>query len=140
MTAGKKGTAMRIVLLLTGAALALAVFVVVVVVLPRMAEAETRGAAQALIAGASLAERQIAATAEKAGSLAGAGHGVKLSARSDPKHGEFKWVVEENGAIRGWNEKNAIEIAITPVLEGGKVGWRCRGFPNDAMPASCGGR
>jgi hypothetical protein len=130
---------MRIVLLLTGAVLALAVFVVVAVVLPRMEEAETRGAAQALIAGASSAERQIATTAEKTGSLAGAGRGVKLSARSDPKHGEFKWVVEDSGAIRGWNEKNAIEIAITPVLEGGKVSWRCHGFPNDAMPASCSG-
>lgn len=131
---------MRIVLLLVGAALALVAFVAVVVVLPRMERAETRGAAQALIAGARLAEQQIAATAEKAGSLAGAGHGVKLSPRSDPKHGEFKWVVEDNGAIRGWNEKNAIEIAITPVLAGGRVNWRCRGFPNDAMPASCGGR
>jgi len=131
---------MRIILLLVGAALALAVFVVVVVVLPRMERAESRGAAQALIAGASLAQTQIAATARKAGSLAGAGHGIKLSSRSDPKHGEFKWVVEDNGMIRGWNKKNAIEIAITPVLAGGTVSWRCRGFPNDAMPASCGGR
>ena len=130
---------MRIVLLSVGAALALAVFVAVVVVLPRMERAEARGAAQALIAGARLAERHIAATVEKAGSLAGAGHGVKLSPRSDSKHGEFKWVVEDNGAIRGWNGKNAIEIAITPVLAGGKVSWRCRGFPNHAMPASCGG-
>jgi hypothetical protein len=97
------------------------------------------GAAQALIAGAGLAQRHIAATAEKAGSLAASGHGVKLSPRSDPKHGEFKWVVEDNGAIRGWNEKNAIEIAITPVLAGGKVSWQCRGFPIDALPASCGG-
>jgi hypothetical protein len=131
---------MRIVLLLVGAALALALFVGVVVVWPRMERAETRGAAQALITGASPAERHIAAAAEKAGSLAGAGRGVKLSPTSDPKHGEFKWVVADNGAIRGWNEKNAIEIAITPVLEGGKVSWRCHGFPNDAMPASCGGR
>ena len=130
---------MRVALLLVGAALALAVFVAVVVVWPRMETAQARGAAQALIAGASLAERQIAATAQKAGSLAGTGHGVKLSGRSDPKHGELKWVVEDNGAIRGWNGKNAIEIAITPVLEGGKVSWRCHGFPNDAMPASCGG-
>ena len=130
---------MRIVLLLVGAALALAVFVVVVVVLPWMETAEARGAAQALILGASPAEEQIAATAEKAGSLAGAGHGVKLSPTSDPKHGEFKWVVEDNGAIRGWNEQNAIEIVITPVLSGGKVSWHCHGFPNDAMPASCGG-
>lgn len=130
---------MRMVLLSVGAALALAVFVVMVVVLPRMERAQARGAAQALIAGADLAERHIAAAAGKAGSLAGAGHGVKLSTRSDPKHGELKWVVEENGAIRGWNKKNAIEIAITPALAGGGVSWRCRGFPIEAMPASCGG-
>jgi len=132
------GAAMRIVLLVV-AGLALAGFVVVAVVLPWMESAETKGAAQALIAGARPAEQQIAATAEKAGSLAGAGRGIKLAPRSDPKHGEFKWVVEDNGAIRGWNEKNAIEIAVTPVLAGGKVSWRCRGFPNDAMPAGCGG-
>lgn len=130
---------MRVVLLSAGAAVALAAFVAVVVVLPQMERAQARGAAQALIAGASLAERQMAATAEKAGSLAGVGQGVKLSTRTDPKHGEFKWLVADNGAIRGWNEKNAIEIAITPVLAGGRVSWHCRGYPNDAMPASCGG-
>lgn len=130
---------MRIVLLLAGAALALAAFVAVVVVWPRMERAETRGAAEALIAGARLAEQQIAATARKTGSLAGAGHGVKLSSKSDPKQGEFNWVVEDNGTIRGWNRKNAIEVVITPVLASGTVSWRCHGFPNDAMPASCGG-
>ena len=130
---------MRIVLLLLGAGVALAVFVAVVVVWPWMESAESKAAAQALIAGAGPAQQQIAATAEKAGSLAGAGHGVKLSSRSEPKHGELKWVVGDNGAIRGWNEKNAIEIAITPALADGKLSWRCRGFPNDAMPASCGG-
>lgn len=130
---------MRVVLLSAGAAVALAAFVAVVVVLPQMERAQARGAAQALIAGASLAERQMAATAEKAGSLAGVGQGVKLSTRTDPKNGEFKWLVEDNGAIRGWNEKNAIEIAITPVLAGGRVSWHCHGYPNDAMPASCGG-
>lgn len=130
---------MRIALLLTGAVLALAVFVAVVIVWPRMERAEARGAAQALIAGASVAEEQIAAAARKTGSLAGAGHRVKLTSRSDAKLGEFEWVVEDNGTIRGWNKKNAIEIAITPALAGGKVSWRCRGFPIDAMPAACGG-
>jgi hypothetical protein len=48
--------------------------------------------------------------------------------------------VETNGAIRGWNEKNAIEVSITPALQAGKVTWTCRGFPITAMPASCGGK
>ena len=65
---------------------------------------------------------------------------VKIATKADPKLGEFKWIVEANGAIRGWNEKNAIEISVTPKLEGGKVSWVCRGYPNASMPASCGGR
>jgi len=45
-----------------------------------------------------------------------------------------------NGAIRGWNEKNAIEVSMMPALQGGKVSWNCRGYPITAMPASCGGK
>jgi hypothetical protein len=130
---------MRIVLLVV-AGLALVGFIVVAVVLPRMESSETKGAAQALIAGAVPAQQQVAAAAEKAGSLAGAGKGLKLTPKSDPKHGEFKWVVEDNGSIHGWNAKNALEIGLTPVLAGGKVSWRCHGYPNVAMPAGCGGR
>lgn len=63
-----------------------------------------------------------------------------MPARSDPKHGELKWIIETNGAIRGWNEKNAIEISITPILQGGTVTWNCRGYPITAMPANCGGK
>jgi hypothetical protein len=29
---------------------------------------------------------------------------------------------------------------VTPKLEGGKIDWTCRGYPNASMPASCGGR
>jgi hypothetical protein len=130
---------MRTVLLWLGAGLALAAFVALVFVMPRIQRAETRGAARALIGGARLAEQQIGATARKAGSLAGAGHGVKLSSRTDRTLGELKWVVEDNGVIRGWNKKHAVEIAITPALSEGSVSWRCRGFPIDAMPADCGG-
>ena len=130
---------MRILLLIV-AGLALVGFVVVAVVLPQMESSETKAAAQALIAGAVPAQQQVAAAAEKAGNLADAGKGVKLSSQSDLKHGELKWLVQDDGSIHGWNEKNAIEIGLTPVLAAGKVSWRCHGYPNVAMPASCGGR
>jgi hypothetical protein len=130
---------MRIALLVV-AALALVGFVVVAFVLPQMAEAEAKEAAQALVAGAEPAKQQVAAAAEKAGNIAGAGKNVKVASRNDAKAGELKWVVAENGSIRGWNEKNAIEITITPALQGGKVSWSCRGYPVGAMPANCGGR
>lgn len=129
---------MRAVLIVV-AVLALAGFVAVAYVLPQMAGSGAREAAQALISGADAARQQVAAAAEKAGGLAGSGKAVKLPARSDATHGELKWVVEANGAIRGWNEKNAIEITMTPSLQGGKVSWSCRGYPITAMPASCGG-
>lgn len=126
--------------LLVIAGLALAGFVAVSFVLPGMAGSEAKEAAQALIAGADATKQQIAAAAEKAGNLSGAASNVKVASRVDPKLGELKWIVEMNGAIRGWNEKNAIEISVTPKLEGGKVSWACRGYPNASMPASCGGR
>ena len=130
---------MRIGLLVI-AGLALIGFLVVAVVLPQMEGAGLREAAQALVSGADPAKQQVAATAEKSGKLAGAGQGVKIAARSDPKHGEMKWIVSDDGAIRGWNEKNALEIALTPTLQGGKVAWSCRGYPVSAMPPSCAGR
>ncbi|HXI36173.1 MAG TPA: hypothetical protein VNH80_04605, partial [Burkholderiales bacterium] len=99
---------MRIGLLIV-AALALVGFVAVAFVLPRMAAAEAKQAAQALVAGAEPAQRQVAAAAEKAGNLAGSGREVKIAARVDPKYGELKWLVSEGGAVRAWNERNAIE-------------------------------
>lgn len=128
------------ILLLVVAALALVGFIVVAVVLPQMQSSETKAAAQALIAGAMPAQQQVAAAAEKAGKLAGAGKGVRLTPHTDSKYGELKWVVQDNGSIHGWNEKNAIEIGLAPVLSGGKVSWQCHGYPNVAMPADCGGR
>ncbi len=130
---------MRIGLLLV-AGLALIGFLVVAVVLPQMAGAEARDAAQALIAGAEPARQQISATAEKSARLAGAGKGIKIAPKTDPKHGDMKWIVGDDGPVRGWNEKNALEIALTPSLQGGKVSWNCKGYPVNAMPASCGGR
>lgn len=129
---------MRTVLIVV-AILALAGFVAIAYVLPQMAGSDARDAAQALITGADPARQQVAAAAEKARSVAGSGKDVKLAARSDGKHGEMKWIVEPNGAIRGWNEKNAIEISITPSLQGDKVVWNCRGYPITAMPGNCGG-
>jgi len=126
--------------LLVIAGLALVGFVVVSFILPGMAGSEAKEAAQALITGADALKQQVAVAGEKAGNLAGAGSGIKIAAKNDPKSGELKWIVEINGAIRGWNEKNAIEISVTPKLEGGKVSWVCRGYPNASMPASCGGR
>lgn len=126
--------------LLVIAALALVGFIAVSFVLPQMAGAEAKEAAQALIAGADAVKPQVAGAAEKSGKLAGAGNSIKVAPKNDPKFGELKWIVEPNGAIRGWNEKNAIEISVTPSLQGGKVAWACRGYPNASMPATCGGR
>jgi hypothetical protein len=130
---------MRIVLLMV-AGLALAGFLVVAVVLPKMASDETRDASQALLAGVAAAQKQVTENAEKSGNLSGSGKDVKIPARNDPKHGEVKWLVSENGAIRGWNEKNAIEITLTPALSSGKIAWTCKGYPVSAMPTTCGGR
>lgn len=137
--AGTGRSEMKIGLLVV-AALALVGFLMVAVVLPQKAGADSREAAQALVAGADSARPAVAAAAEKAGKLAGSGKDVKVAAKNDPKFGEMKWIVEENGPIRGWNEKNALEIAVTPALTGGKVSWNCRGYPVSAMPISCGGR
>jgi len=130
---------MRIGLLVV-AGLALIGFLVVAVVLPQMAGTEAKEAAQALVAGAQPAQQQVSAAAEKNGNVSGAGKGVKLAAKNDPKHGDLKWIVADDGAIRGWNEKNALEIALTPSLQGGKLSWNCKGYPVSAMPSSCGGR
>lgn len=129
---------MRIALLVV-AGLALIGFIIVAYVIPQRAEAEAKEAAQSLIAGADAAKQQVAAAAQKAGNLAGAGAGAKLAGKTDPKHGELKWLVEPNGVIRGWNEKNGIEVTLTPSLQGGQVSWVCRGFPSTAMPTGCGG-
>lgn len=126
--------------LLVVAGLALAGYLAVALVLPRMQGAEMREAAQALVAGADPAKQQVAAAAQKSGQLNGAGNGVKVAEREDPKHGKMKWLVAENGAIRAWNEKNALEVTITPSLQGGKVSWNCKGYPVDAMPSACGGK
>jgi len=125
--------------LLVVAALALIGFVVVAVVLPQMAGAKSKEAAEALVAGADPAKQQVAANAQKSGNLAGAGKGVKV-APQDTQHGNLKWIVEDNGAIRGWNEQNALEIALTPSLQAGKLNWNCKGYPVSAMPTVCGGR
>jgi hypothetical protein len=130
---------MRIGLIIV-AVLALVGFLVVAVILPQKAGNDAKEAAQALISGAQPAQAQVAAAVEKSRSLAGAGKDVKLAPKSDPEHGELKWLVSEAGAIRGWNEKNALEVTFTPVVQGGKVSWTCRGYPVSAMPASCGGR
>jgi type II secretory pathway pseudopilin PulG len=126
--------------LLVIAGIALIGFLAVAVVLPRMAGSEARAAAQALVAGAEAAKQQVTAAAEKSGKLDGAGEGVKVVAKNDPKHGEMKWIVSQNGAIRGWNEKNALEVTLMPTLQGGKASWNCKGYPMDAMPPNCGGR
>lgn len=130
---------MRIGLLIV-AGLALIGFVVVAVVLPQMAGTEAKEAAQALVSGAEPARQQVGAAAEKSGNLSGVGKGVKVAPKNDPKHGELKWLVSEDGAIRGWNEKNALEVALTPSVQSGKVNWNCKGYPVSAMPQTCGGR
>ena len=126
--------------LLVIAGLALIGYVAVAWVLPAMAGSEVKAAAQALVAGAEPAKQQVANAAEKSGNLNGSGNGLKVVEMDDPKHGKMKWIVGENGAIRAWNEKNAIEVTLTPSLQGGKTNWSCKGYPVDAMPPSCGGK
>ena len=130
---------MRVALLVI-AGLALAGYVAVAWVLPSMANSEVKAAAQALVAGAEPVKQQVAAAAERSGNLAGAGSGVKMIEKDDPKHGRMKWIASENGAVRGWNADNAIEITLTPALQGGKTSWNCKGYPVDAMPPACGGK
>ena len=130
---------MRIALLVV-AGVALIGFLVVAVVLPQKQGAEARDAAQALISGAEPARQQVSFSAEKSGNVSGAGKGIKVAAKNDPKHGELKWIVSENGDIRGWNEKNALEVTLTPSVQAGKANWNCKGYPVTAMPQSCGGR
>lgn len=130
---------MRIALLVV-AGVALVGYLVVAVVLPQKASADAKEAAQALISGAEPAQKQVAAFAEKSGNLAGVGKGIKAASRNDPKHGEMKWIVSENGDIRGWNEQNALEVTLTPQLHSGKASWNCKGYPVSAMPPNCGGR
>ena len=126
--------------LLVIAALALVGFIAVSWVLPGMAGSKAKEAATALVAGTDALKEQVGAAAEKAKSLAGSGKDIKAPSKKDPNFGELKWIVEPNGAIRGWNEQNAIEISLTPTLQAGKVSWACRGYPNASMPATCGGR
>ena len=126
--------------LLVIAGVALVAFLAVAVVLPQMQGGEVRDAAAVLVSGANAAKADVTAAAEKAANLAGSGTNVKVAAKSDPKYGELKWIVEPGGVIRGWNEKNAIEVAMMPVLNGGKVAWMCKGYPAQSMPVTCGGK
>ena len=126
--------------LLVIAGVALIAFIAVAVVLPQMQTGEVRDAAAVLVSGANSAKAEVTAAAEKAGNLAGSGANVKLQPKVDPKYGELKWIVDSGGMIRGWNEKNAIEVAMTPTLAGGKVAWSCKGYPAQSMPVTCGGK
>jgi len=138
-TLGKdSGGHMRVVLIVV-AVLALIGFLAVAVVLPMMADSEAREAAQALIAGTEPAKQKVAAAAQKTKTLDGSGTGIKLAPTKDTKFGELKWLIAPSGEIRGWNEQNALEIRLTPILQSGKVSWRCQGYPNRALPADCGG-
>ena len=126
--------------LLVIAGVALVAFLAVAVVLPQMQGGEVRDAAAVLVSGANAAKGEVAAAAEKAGNLAGSGANVKVAAKNDPKYGELKWIVEPAGVIRGWNEKNAIEVAMMPSLSAGKVAWICKGYPAQSMHVTCGGK
>ena len=130
---------MRIGLLIF-AGLALIGFLVVAVVLPQMEGAGLKEAARALVSGAEPAKQQVAAAADGWQAAELAGRGVKIASKNDAKHGEMKWIVGDDGSIRGWNEKNALEIVLLPTLQGGKVAWSCKGYPVNAMPQSCAGR
>lgn len=126
--------------LLVIAGVALVAFLAVAVVLPQMQGGEVRDAAAVLVSSANAAKAEVTAAAEKAANLAGSGTNVKVAVKNDPKYGEFKWIVEPGGVIRGWNAKNAIEVAMMPALNGGKVAWMCKGYPAQSMPVTCGGK
>ena len=126
--------------LLVIAGAALLGFLAIAVVLPQMEGGESRDAAAVLVSGTNAAKGEVTAAAEKAANLTGAGANIKIASRTEPKYGELKWIVEPGGMIRGWNEKNAIEIALTPTLAGGKVAWTCKGYPAQSMPVTCGGK
>ena len=126
--------------LLVIAGLALIGYAAVAFVLPAMAGSEVKAAAQALVEGAEPAKQQVSAAVEKSGKLEGSGAAIKVAAKDDSKHGAMKWIVSDNGIIRGWNEKNALEITLLPAIQGGKASWNCKGYPVGAMPASCGGK
>lgn len=126
--------------LLVVAGAALLGFIAIAVVLPMMESGEARDAAAVLVSGANAAKAEVAAAAEKAGNLTGSGEKVKIAPKTDPKYGDFKWIAEPSGVVRGWNERNAIEFALTPTLSGGKVVWNCKGYPTQAMPVTCGGK
>jgi len=79
--------------LLVVAGLALLGFLVVAVLLPQLAGSEAKAAAQALVGGAQPAQQQVGANVQQSGNLAGAGKGVKIAAKTDPRHGELKWLV-----------------------------------------------
>jgi hypothetical protein len=126
--------------LLVIAGLALAGYAAVAWVLPSMQGSKLKAAAEALVAGAEPAKQQVAGRAEKSGNLANLGEGIKAVEKDDPKHGKMKWIVAQNGSVRGWNEEHALEITLTPALQGGKVSWNCKGYPVAAMPPACGGK
>ncbi len=126
--------------LLVIAGVALIAFLAVAVVLPQMQGGEVRDAAAVLVSGANAAKTEVTAAAEKGGNLAGSGANIKIAAKVDPKYGDLKWIVEAGGTIRGWNEKNALEVALTPTLAAGKVSWSCKGYPAQSMPVTCGGK
>lgn len=130
---------MRIALIVAAIA-ALLGYLAVAFILPQMASGETRDAAAVLVSGTNAAKTEVTTAAEKSGNLAGSGANVKLGPKTDSKYGELKYVVEPGGVIRGWNEKNAIEVALMPSMAGGKVTWNCKGYPTQSMPVTCGGK
>ena len=81
--------------LLVIAGVALVAFLGVAVVLPQMQGGEVRDAAAVLVSGANAAKADVTAAAEKAANLAGSGTNVKVAAKSEPKYGELKWIVEQ---------------------------------------------
>src|SRR5215207_6128318 len=92
-TSNNWGRKMRAALFIIAAVLLLGV--AALFVWPQMHSSEARQAAQALVAGAEPAKQQVGSAAEKSGKLSGAGNGVKVAVKSDPKHGDMKWIVSD---------------------------------------------
>src|SRR4051812_7229204 len=123
----QRGTENMRVSLLVVAALALIGFVVVAVVVPQTQGAKAKEAAQALVAGAGPAQQQVSSTVEKSGNLSGAGRGVKIAEKSDPKAGRLKWIPAQDGADPGRKVGNALQGALPPNAQARRRGWAWTG-------------
>lgn len=83
------------------------------------------------------ARHEVALTANKAGTLIGAGRCART-----PELGRTVTFahVADDGLIVLFSERSESTLLYTPKMENGKTLWQCRGFPASAFPMSCRGK